>query len=69
LEGLFGKKDEMQGHMLEVELNTLDPKIFDNIQDSVTKFKYLILTLGEFGIDKSTQEKKLILTILSKLGP
>jgi hypothetical protein len=23
----------MRGHMLEVELNTLDPKSFDNIQD------------------------------------
>jgi hypothetical protein len=33
LEGLFGKQDEMRGHMLEVELNTLDPKSFDNIQD------------------------------------
>ena len=69
LEGLFGKKDEMRGHMLEVELNTLDPKIFDNIQDFFTKFKSLILSLGECGIDKSTQEKQLILTILAKLGP
>jgi hypothetical protein len=32
LEGLFGKKYERQGHMLEVDLNTLDPKSFDNIQ-------------------------------------
>ena len=31
LEGLFGKEDEMRGHMLEVELLTLDPKSFDNI--------------------------------------
>jgi gag-polypeptide of LTR copia-type len=69
LEGLFGKQDEMRGHMLEVELNTLDPKSFDNIQDFFTKFKSLILSLGECGIDKSTQEKQLILTILAKLGP
>jgi hypothetical protein len=69
LEGLFGKQYEMRGHMLEVELNTLDPKSFDNIQDLFTKFKYLILSLGECGIDKSTQEKQLILTILAKLGP
>jgi hypothetical protein len=55
--------------MLEVELNTLDPKSFDNIQDFFTKFKSLILSLGECGIDKSTQEKQLILTIFSKLGP
>jgi hypothetical protein len=55
--------------MLEVELNILDPKVFDNIQDFFTKFKYFILSLGECGIDKSTQEKQLILTILTKLGP
>jgi hypothetical protein len=54
LEGLFGKRDEMRDHMLEVELNTLDPKSFDNIQDFFTKFKYLILSLGECGIDKFT---------------
>jgi hypothetical protein len=29
----------------------------------------LILSLGECGIDKSTQEKQLILTILANLGP
>jgi hypothetical protein len=69
LEGLIRKQDEMRGHMLEVELNTLDPKSFDNIQDSFTKFKSLILSLGECGIDKSIQEKQLILTILDKLGP
>jgi hypothetical protein len=69
LEGLFGKQDEMRGHMLEVELNTLDPKSFDNIQDFFNKFKSLISSLGECGIDNSTQEKQLILTILDKLGP
>jgi hypothetical protein len=69
LERLFGKQDEMQGHMLEVELNTLDPKCFDNIQDFFTKFKYFLLSLGECGIDKFTQYKQLILTILAKLGP
>jgi hypothetical protein len=69
LEGIFGKLDEMRGHMLEVDLNTLDPKSFDNIQDLFTKFKYFLLILGEFGIDKSTQEKQLILKILAKIGP
>jgi hypothetical protein len=69
LEGLFGKKDEMQGHMLEVELNTLDPKSFDNIHDFFTKFKYLILSLGECGIENYTKEKQLVLTIFAKLGP
>jgi hypothetical protein len=69
LESLFGKKDEMRGHMLEVELNTLDPKSFDNIHDFFTKFKYLILSLESCGIDKSKQVDQLILTILAKLGP
>ena len=54
LEGLFGKQDEMRCHMLEVELNTLDPKSFDNKLDFFTKFKYLIFSLGECGIDNST---------------
>jgi hypothetical protein len=55
--------------MLEVELNTLDPKSFDNIQDFFTKFNSFLLSLGECGIDKPSQEKQLILTILAKLGP
>jgi hypothetical protein len=59
----------MRCHMLEVELNTLDHKSFYNIQDFFIKFKYFLLILGECGIDKSTQEKQLILTILAKLGP
>jgi hypothetical protein len=54
--------------MIEVELNTLDPKSFGNIQDFFTKFKSLILSLGECGIEKYTQEKQLILTILAKIG-
>jgi hypothetical protein len=69
LESLFGKWDQMRGHMLEVELNTLDPKSFDNIQDFFTKFKYLIWSLEYSGIDKSKQVDQLILTILAKLGP
>ena len=28
----------------------------------------MLLSLGEWGIDKSTQEKQLILTILAKIG-
>jgi hypothetical protein len=67
LEGLFGKKDEMRGHILEVVLNTLDPIFFDNIQDLFTKFKYFILSLESCGIDNSKQEHQLVLTILDKL--
>jgi hypothetical protein len=58
----------MRGHMLEVEFLTLDPKIFDNIQDFFTKFKDLLLQLKAFGVDKFEEEKQMVLTILSKLG-
>jgi hypothetical protein len=68
LEGIFGKHDEIRGHMLEVELLTLDPKIFDNIQYFFTKFKDLLSQLKACGVDKSKEEKQMVLTILSKLG-
>jgi hypothetical protein len=69
LEGIFGKQDEIRGHMLEVELLTLDPKSFDNIQDFFIKFKDLLSQLKVCGVDKSKEEKQMVLTILSKLGP
>jgi hypothetical protein len=59
----------MRGHMLEVELLTLDPKIFENIQDLFTKFKDLLSQLKACGVDKSKDEKQMVLTILSKIGP
>jgi hypothetical protein len=59
----------MRGHMLEVELLTLDPKILENIQDFFTKFKDLLSKLKACGVDKSKEEKQMVLTILSKLGP
>jgi hypothetical protein len=69
LEGLFGRHDEMKGHMLELELLTLDPKIFENIQDIFTKFKDLLSQLKSCRVDKSKEEKEMVLTIISKLGP
>jgi hypothetical protein len=69
LEGLLGKQDEKRGHMMEVELLTLHPKSFDNIQDFFTKFKDLLLQLKACGVDKLKEEKQMVLTILSKLGP
>jgi hypothetical protein len=69
LEELFGKQDEMRGHMLEVELLTLDPKNFNNIQYFFTKFKDLLLQLRACEVDKLKEEKQMVLTILSKLGP
>jgi hypothetical protein len=68
LEGIFVKQYEMMGHMLEVEFFTLDPKIFDNLQDFFTKYKDILLQLKACGVDKSKEEKQMVLTILSKLG-
>jgi hypothetical protein len=45
LEWLFGKHVDMRGHMLEVEMITLDPKSFENIQDFFTKLKDLLSQL------------------------
>jgi hypothetical protein len=59
----------MRGHMMEVELITLDPKGFENIQDFFTKFKDLLSQLKACGVDKLKEEKQMVLTILSKLGP
>jgi hypothetical protein len=59
----------MRGNMLEVDLLTLDPKIFENIQDLFTKFKDLPSQLKACGVDKSKEEKQMVLTILSKIGP
>jgi hypothetical protein len=59
----------MRGDMMEVDLLTLDLKSFDNIQDFFTKFKDLLSQLNACGVDKSTEEKKMVLTILSKIGP
>jgi hypothetical protein len=50
-----------------VELLRLDPKIFDNIQDFFTKFKDLLSQLKACVVDKS-EEKQMVLTILSKIG-
>jgi hypothetical protein len=59
----------MREHMVQMELLTLDPKRFDNIQDLFTKFKDLLSQLKTCGVDKSTEEKQMVLTILSKVGP
>jgi hypothetical protein len=58
----------MRGHMLEVELLTLDPKSFDNIQDFFTKFKDLLSQLKACGVHKLAEEKQMVLTILSNIG-
>jgi hypothetical protein len=68
MEGIFGKQDELMGHMLEVEFLPLDPKTFDNLQDLFTKYKDLLSQLKACEVDKSKDEKQMVLTILSKLG-
>ena len=68
LECLFGKKDEMKGHMLEEILNSMERRSFTEIQGFVMNFKSLLLHIKRCGIDKSTQPvNQLILPILQKL--
>ena len=67
LEALFGKTNELRGHQLKNEIITFSPMHFDTIQEFCIKFKYLVLQLKQCGIKK--KEEKLILLILSKLGP
>ena len=69
MEGIFSKKDETRGHMIQVKFLTLDPKTFDNLQYCFTKYKDLLSKLKACGVDKPKDEKKMVLTILSKLGP
>jgi hypothetical protein len=58
----------MRRPMLEVEFLTLDPKSFDSLQDFFTKYKDLLPQVKASEVDKSKEEKKMVLTILSKIG-
>jgi hypothetical protein len=58
----------MRGPMMEVELLTLDPKSFYNIQDFFTKFKDLLSQIKACVVDKYNKEKQMVFTILSKLA-
>jgi len=42
-EELYRKQDEMKGHLLIVELLSLDPRNYDKIQDFFTKYNDLLL--------------------------
>jgi hypothetical protein len=46
----------------------LDPQRFENLQYFFTKFKDLLSQLKACSVDKSKEEKQMVLTILSKLG-
>jgi hypothetical protein len=52
MEGIFGKDNEMRGHLLEVEFIKLDTKTFDNLQDFFTKYKDLLSQLKACGVAK-----------------
>ena len=67
LEEIFGKTYEMRGHQIENELVSLSSSSFESLQLYFTKVKALVLQLKQCGIEK--KEEKLVLTIISKLGP
>ena len=67
LEEIFGNTDEMRGHQIENELISLSPCSFESLQLYFSKFKALVLQLKQCGIEK--KEDKLVLVILSKIGP
>ena len=66
LEEIFWNTYEMRGHQIENELISLRTSIFQSLKLYFTKFKDLVLQLKQCGIEK---EEKLLLTIISNLGP
>ena len=56
----------MRGHQINNELISLSPSSFESLQIYFSKFKALVFQLKQCGIEK---EEKLVLAILSKLGP
>ena len=69
MEGIFCKQEEMRGHFREVGFITLDTKTFNNLQYFFTKYKDLLSQLKACRVDKSKEEKQMVLTIHSKLVP
>jgi hypothetical protein len=57
MEGIFGKHNEMRGHMIKMEFLTLDQKILDNLQYFFTKYRDLLSQLKACGVDKYREEK------------
>ena len=43
LQSLFGKQDDIRGHILENDLIALQPNSFESIQQLFTKYKSLVL--------------------------
>ena len=57
----------MRGHQIENELISLSPNSFESLKLYFSKFKAFVLQLKQCGIEK--KDEKLVLAILSKLGP
>ena len=66
LESLFGKQDEIRGHILENEKTSLQPSNFNTILQFFSKFKSLVFQCKQCGIEK--KDEQLVLSIMSKLG-
>ena len=66
IEVLFGKQYELQGHILENEVISLQPSSFNTIQQLFTKFKSLALQCRQCGIERKDEQH--VLSMLGKLG-
>ena len=63
---MFGKQDDIRGHILDNELIALQPNSFKTIQQFFTKFKSLALPCKKCGIERKVEQH--VLSILNKLG-
>ena len=66
LEDLFGKQDELRGHLLENELVALHPSNFEIVEKFFTKFKSLALQCKQCIIER--KDEKNVLSILRKFS-
>ena len=66
LEYLFGKQDELRGHILENDLISLQPKNFETIQQLFTKYKSLVLQCKQCGLERKYEH--LVVLVLINLG-
>ena len=66
LESLFGKQDELRGHILENEPIALQFSKFDTSHLFFTKLKLVCMQCKKYMIEN--KDEQLVLSILSKLG-
>ena len=66
IESLLGKQDDIQAHILENELISLQPSNFKSIQQFFTKHKSLVLQCKQCGLER--KDEQLVLLVLSKIG-